>query len=511
MAKLAPLIVVFLLVCVQWQGAVSGTELKPLNGGKSQPYDVDSITGETIYDDESSFASSDPYNYADNGGDNYQFSTSESDGYSADPGTDEPVALPNGDGFAVSQDAPLSGVNSTTADGSSSVVSDDGFDMVENDDDNSSTASSDDQNMGAALASGGCSTGNPVDDCWKCNPNWANERQKLATCAVGFGRGATGGRNGRIYVVTSASDDNPANPAPGTLRYAVTRLEPLWIIFAYSMTIRLKNELMITSFKTIDGRGVTIRISGGAGLTLQRVNSVIIHGIAIHDIQATGPGRIMTSTAHTGNRGRCDGDAISIFSSKNIWIDHVYLARAADGLIDVIRGSTDVTITNCYFTQHDKVMLLGASMNDDMDRNMRVTVAYNIFGPSLVQRMPRVRYGNVHVVNNDYTSGWGIYAIAGSEAPTILSQGNLFHAGQGSKQVTKRINDGGPSFGDPRGWNWKSEGDVFYSGAYFSSVQMGWSAQSYSKTASCSPRPASMVSRMVKTAGPLNCRKGSMC
>lgn len=64
----------------------------------------------------------------------------------------------------------------------------------------------------------------------------------------------------------------------------------------------------------------------------------------------------MTSAAHTGNRGKCDGDAISIFASKNIWIDHCYLAKAADGLIDVIRDSTDVSITNNYFTKHDKVM-----------------------------------------------------------------------------------------------------------------------------------------------------------
>lgn len=269
-------------------------------------------------------------------------------------------------------------------------------------------------------------------------------------------------------------------------------------------------HLMITSYKTIDGRGVTVRIAGGGGLTMQRVNNIIIHGIAIHDIKPTGPGRIMTSTSHVGKRNKCDGDAISIFSSKNIWIDHSYQARAADGLIDVIRGSSTVSITNNYFTQHNKVMLFGAKKDDWMDRDMYVTVVYNVLGPKLQQMMPRVRFGNVHVLN-DYRSRWGIYAIAGSEGPTILSQGNIFNAYTGSKQVTKRINDGGHSFGGPKNWNCKSEDDRFVSGAYCTSVPMKWSYQSYSKTASCAARPATMVSRMVRGAGPLSCRRGARC
>ena len=92
-----------------------------------------------------------------------------------------------------------------------------------------------------AARGSGCATGNPVDNCWKCDAN----------CAIGFGLGTIGGRNGRIYVVTSARDDSPANPAPGPLRHAVAKAGPLWIIFSYSMTVRLKNELLVTSHKTI--------------------------------------------------------------------------------------------------------------------------------------------------------------------------------------------------------------------------------------------------------------------
>jgi pectate lyase len=84
-----------------------------------------------------------------------------------------------------------------------------------------------------------------------------------------------------------------------------------------------------------------------------------------------------------------DGDAVSILGSHDLWVDHNFLANAADGLVDCIEGSTDITVSNNYFTNHDKVMLLGAHPHDYVDVNMRVTVAFNHFGPNLVQRMPR--------------------------------------------------------------------------------------------------------------------------
>lgn len=202
---------------------------------------------------------------------------------------------------------------------------------------------------------GTCGTGNPIDDCWRCDKDWESHRQALASCAMGFGRDAVGGRNGHIYTVTSDNDDDVADPQPGTLRHAATREEPLWITFAKSMTIYLQQELILTSFKTIDGRGVDVHITGGAGLTLQRISNVIIHGIHIHDIKVTGPARIMSNVTHVGERGIADGDAITIYTSKQIWIDHCSFAKAADGLIDAIHGSSMITISNNQFANHNKV------------------------------------------------------------------------------------------------------------------------------------------------------------
>ncbi|KAM7263355.1 hypothetical protein ACFE04_001038 [Oxalis oulophora] len=114
-----------------------------------------------------------------------------------------------------------------------------------------------------------CFTGNPIDDCWKCDPNWPNDRQRLADCAIGFGQHALGGKGGEYYIVTDSSDHDAVNPKPGTLRYAVIQPQPLWIVFPSNMMIKLSQELIFNSFKTLDGRGANVHIVGGGCITLQ--------------------------------------------------------------------------------------------------------------------------------------------------------------------------------------------------------------------------------------------------
>lgn len=123
---------------------------------------------------------------------------------------------------------------------------------------------------------------NTIDSCWRSNSNWDSNRQALADCAVGFGKDAIGGKFGAIYEVTDSSDD-PVNPKPGTLRYGVIQTRPLWIIFAKDMVITLENELLVNSYKTIDGRGAIVEIAYGPCITIQDVAHVIIHGISIHN------------------------------------------------------------------------------------------------------------------------------------------------------------------------------------------------------------------------------------
>ncbi|KAF8010848.1 hypothetical protein BT93_J1482 [Corymbia citriodora subsp. variegata] len=356
--------------------------------------------------------------------------------------------------------------------------------------------------------SGPCLATNPIDRCWRCRKNWAKDRKRLAKCVLGFGRKTTGGLKGKYYVVYDPSDKDVMNPKPGTLRHAVIQKRPLWITFARSMTIMLNQELMVASHKTIDARGANVQIAYGAGITIQFVRNVIIHGLRIHDIVAKPGGLIRDSVNHFGYRTMSDGDGISIFGSTNVWIDHVSMARCQDGLIDVIEGSTAITISNGHYTHHNDVMLFGASDVFSGDKKMQVTVAFNHFGKGLIQRMPRCRWGFVHVVNNDYTH-WLMYAIGGSSQPTIISQGNRFIAppNMAAKEVTKR------DYATPdvwHSWTWRSQGDLMMNGAFF--VQSGRPlAKKFGKRDMIKAKPGTFVTRLTRFSGTLNCKPKRKC
>ncbi|WOL05801.1 hypothetical protein Cni_G14532 [Canna indica] len=360
-----------------------------------------------------------------------------------------------------------------------------------------------------------CLTGNPIDDCWRCSgTDWRQDRQRLADCGIGFGRAALGGKGGPFYVVTDPSDPDPVNPPPGTLRYGVIQEGPLWITFARDMTIRLNEELLVNSFKTIDGRGAVVHIAGGACITLQYVSNIIIHNVHVHHCVPAGQANVRSSPTHYGWRTRSDGDGISIYSGRNIWVDHCALSYCADGLIDAIMGSTAITISNSYFSHHDEVMLLGHNDAYLPDSGMQVTIAFNRFGEQLVQRMPRCRRGYFHVVNNDFTS-WEMYAIGGSASPTINSQGNRYVAptNPNAKEVTKRVETAETEWS---GWNWRTEGDVMVNGAFFVPSGEGLDAK-YAKAESLDPKSAVIIDQLTMGAGVLggpsnggNCRDNSV-
>nr|ACU23299.1 unknown [Glycine max] len=139
---------------------------------------------------------------------------------------------------------------------------------------------------------------------------------------------------------------------------------------------------------------------------------------------------------------------------------------------------------------------------------MQVTIAFNHFGEGLVQRMPRCRHGYFHVVNNDYTH-WRMYAIGGSAAPTINSQGNRFLAPNDNtfKEVTKRENSPQSKW---KNWNWRSNGDLMLNGAFFTASGAGASS-SYARASSLAAKSSSLVSSITASAGSLRCRKGSRC
>ncbi|XP_075517330.1 putative pectate lyase 21 isoform X2 [Primulina tabacum] len=238
----------------------------------------------------------------------------------------------------------------------------------------------------------------------------------IAGQAEGFGRFAVGGLHGAVHRVITLADDGP-----GSLRDACRKKEPLWIIFEVSGTIELSSYLNVSSYKTIDGRGQRIKLTG-KGLRLKECEHVIICNLLFE-----------------GGRGH-DIDGIQIKpNSKHIWIDRCSLKDYDDGLIDITRESTDITISRC----------------------IRVTI-HHCFFDGTRQRHPRVRFGKVHLYNN-YTRNWGIYAVCASVESQIYSQCNIYEAGQKKvafKYYTEKAAD---KVQECTGCV-KSEGDLFVPG-----------------------------------------------
>ncbi|KAB2031872.1 hypothetical protein ES319_D05G333700v1 [Gossypium barbadense] len=331
-------------------------------------------------------------------------------------------------------------------------------------------------------------------DCWRCDPDWEKNRKKLADCAPGFAQGTTGGKDGEFYVVTDRID-NAADPKPGTLHHAVTQTGPLWITFKGSMTIKLQQELIVTSDKTIDARGANVEVCNGAGITIQFAKNIIIHGLQTHHIIPAKGGKIKDGENQHGLWGDSDGDGVSLFGATNVWLDHLSLHHCTDGLIDVVQGSTAVTVSNCHFTDHN-------------DKKMQVTVALNHFGKGLVGRMPKCRFGFIHVVNNDYNH-WFLYAIGGTSSPTIISQGNRYSApGFGAKEVTCR---GLLKPAQWKNWNWVSQGDHFENGAFFTPSGNPSASKKFGANKMMPFKPGQMVPELTKYAGPLSCTIGRPC
>ncbi|GJU21046.1 pectate lyase 1-like protein [Tanacetum coccineum] len=342
-----------------------------------------------------------------------------------------------------------------------------------------------------------CLANNIIDKCWRCKADWADNRKALAECAQGFGKGTTGGAAGEIYTVTCDSDDNAENPKEGTLRWACAQKNPLWIIFDRDMTINLKHTLVVESDKTIDGRGAKIEIAGGGGVTIHNVKNVILTNLNIHDVHVK---------EGFNFRSGCDGDAVAVKTSTNVWIDHCTMSKGPDGLLDVTVESTCVTISNCRFHDHDKVLLLGADDSHSEDKKMLVTVAFNRFDIGCVQRMPRCRFGFFQVVNNDYNK-WGMYAIGGSANPTILSQGNRFLA-DSAKEVLKRSY---ASEAEWQNWNWRSSDDLLENGATFAASGSDPQLTAEQQAGMIPAEPGSRVAELTSSAGVLSCYAGHPC
>lgn len=138
----------------------------------------------------------------------------------------------------------------------------------------------------------------------------------------------------------------------------------------------------------------------------------------------------------------CDGrDNLCIDNCTNIWVDHCDFQDGTDGNFDIIHQSDYVAVTYCIFQykldpisggsggsdDHRYTNLIGNSDSNTEDKGtLRVTYQYCWWAEGCVERMPRVRFGQVHLVNNLFTSSVGKYCVRAAYQSDVYVDKNAF-------------------------------------------------------------------------------------
>ncbi|MBX2813597.1 MAG: hypothetical protein KTR25_17400 [Myxococcales bacterium] len=104
--------------------------------------------------------------------------------------------------------------------------------------------------------------------------------------------------------------------------------------------------------------------------------------------------------------------------AHHIWIDHVDIVDGQDGNLDATQGADFITASWCQFryTTNDKPhafsnLIAGSDNEEASVGKLRITYMNSWWGDGVTERMPRGRFGKVHVFNNYYSSQVADYLI----------------------------------------------------------------------------------------------------
>jgi pectinesterase len=278
-------------------------------------------------------------------------------------------------------------------------------------------------------------------------PAWATATADGFASVNALGQNGTyGGRDGKTVTVRTPAD----------LEKYATAAEPYVIVVAATINMNpVGKEIKVASDKTIVGSGTSGHIVGGGFFLGSGVHNVIIRNLTIRD-------------AYQGvwNDKEHDFDAIQMDGAHHVWIDHNDLRHMADGLIDVRKDSTYVTVSWNKLSDDNKAFGIGWTENVVTDitihhnwireteqRNPSTDNAahahlYNNFLEDVAGTTIKSSYGNYSrgktkmVLENSYFQGVNNPVIKDSTA-AIVQKGNTFVG------TTGRNESGGSAF-DPK-------------------------------------------------------------
>lgn len=151
--------------------------------------------------------------------------------------------------------------------------------------------------------------------------------------AEGFGRFATGGRNGSVYHVTNLNDSGD-----GSFRDAVSESYRT-VIFDVGGVINIDERIVIQHDITVAGQ-----TAPGGGITIYG------NGIAFND--DSGNSIIRYIRIRMGKNGDSGKDAVGISAGQNYMFDHVSISWGRDGTLDVNGSGIDnLTFQDCIIGQ----------------------------------------------------------------------------------------------------------------------------------------------------------------
>jgi pectate lyase len=200
-------------------------------------------------------------------------------------------------------------------------------------------------------------------------------------------------------------------------------------------------DIAVGSNKTIAGTcGAEIH----GHLELSGASNVIVENLTI---VGYGEGDCTLDPDFDDSVGCSSGaDAVSVQrNSHHIWFDHCSVRDGTDGNLDITNGANFVTVSWTKFSytpRTDNVgddstgaaghrysnLVGGTDSPDDFDdaNALNVTWHHNWWADNVVERQPRIRFGQNHLFNNYYNSDVSNYCVRAGIQSAILLEGNFF-------------------------------------------------------------------------------------